>query len=323
MDLKITIAIPTYKRLDYLQEAVSSALAQTYSNIEVLISQDPTENGLDKSIKIWCQNFTSQDSRVRYRFNDRNLGLAGNWNACLDVAKGEYIAIIGDDDRLLPNFVETLLSRADRNSNVIFSNHYVINSQGDCLELESYQWTKKYRRDLISPGLLIQPEKWVWQNSIPISASLIRTDDARKLQFKEDLNTPEIEFFLRLAQSANSHFVFVPEYLAEYRVHKKSATTAGLRIEKLVQYLLAISVTSEIEPYKRSLLSQLTINAVSRCLLQKQWQKAQEFINSKYYPRQERHLNTLIQSFCTKLPPFLGCQLYRIVHNLKQQIYST
>lgn len=323
MDLKVTIAIPTYKRLDYLQKAVSSALAQTYSNLEVLISQDPTENGLDESIRTWCQNLANQEPRVRYRFNTYNLGLAGNWNACVDAAEGEYIVIIGDDDRLLPNFIKTLLSVADRDTGVIFSNHYLINSQGDRLELESYQWTKKYRRDLISPGLLIQPEKWVWQNSISISASLIRTEDARKLRFKEDLNTPEIEFFLRLAQSTNSHFVFVPEYLSEYRVHEQSATTSGLRIEKLVQYLLAISVTSEIEPYKQKLLSSLMINAVSRCLLQNKWQKAQEFIQSEYYPRQKRHFNALIQNFCTKLPPVLGCQLYRIVHNFKQQIYST
>jgi glycosyltransferase involved in cell wall biosynthesis len=322
MDVKVTIAIPTYKRLDYLREAVSSALAQNHHNIEVLISQDPTENGLDDSIRTWCQNLANQDLRVRYRFNAHNLGLAGNWNACVDAAEGEYIVIIGDDDRLLPNFVETLLSAADLNTNVVFSNHYLINSQSDRLEQESYQWTKKYQRDLISPGLLIQPERSVWQNSIPISASLIRTQDAQKLRFKEDLNTPEIEFFIRLAQ-LNSHFVFVPEYLAEYRVHQNSATTAGLRIEKLVQYLLEISITPEMELYKQELLSPLMINAVSRCILQKQWQKAQELIHSEYYPRQKKHLNILIQKFCTKLPPFLGCQLYRLVHHLKQQIYST
>lgn len=322
MDVKVTIAIPTYKRLDYLKEAVASALAQTYHNIEVLISQDPTENGLDDAIKTWCQNIASSDLRVRYQFNVDNLGLAGNWNACVNAAEGEYIVLIGDDDRLLPNFITTLLSVTDQDTKVIFSNHYVINSQGDRLESESYQWTKKYRRDYISLGLLTQPEKWVWQNSIPISASLIRTQDAQRLRFKEDLNTPEIEFFLRLAQSSD-HFMFVPEYLAEYRVHEHSATTTGLRIEKLVQYLLAISATSEMEPYKQKLLSSLMINAVSRCLLQKQWQEAQDFIHSEYYPRQEKHFNTLIQDFCTKLPPFLGCLIYRTVHNLKQRIYLT
>ena len=78
----VTIAIPTYKRLNYLKEAVTSALNQTYENIEVLISQDPTKEGLNESIQCWCQSLASQNAKVRYQSNITTLGLAGNWNAC-------------------------------------------------------------------------------------------------------------------------------------------------------------------------------------------------------------------------------------------------
>jgi len=320
MNQLITIAIPTYSRLNYLKEAVASALAQTYPNIEVLIGQDPRKDGLDESIRAWSQNLVSQNPKVRYQCNSHNLGLAGNWNALADAAQGEYLVIIGDDDRLLPNFVETLFSVIQLNKQAAFSNHYVINSQGDRLETESYRYTKHYRRDRIPPGEVNHPEIWVWQNSIPMSASLIRTKDVQRLRFKEDLNNPEIELFIRLAQSGG-RFVFVPEYLSEYRVHEQAATTTGLRNDRLMTYLLQIPVSPELEPYKRELLSQLMVNAVSRCLLQGQWQQAGKFLRSEYYPDvQRKRPQGLVQSVCTILPPFLGCRLYCLGHSIKSSL---
>ena len=315
----VTIAIPTYNRLNYLKEAVASALTQTYPNVEVLIGQDPGRDGLDESIQAWSL-VVSRNPKVHYQSNSRNLGLAGNWNALADAAQGEYLTIIGDDDRLLPNFVEQLVQAIGTNTaevNVAFSNHYIINTQGDRLETQSHEYTTHYRRDRLPLGEVTHPEIWAWQNSIPMSASLIRTEDVRRLRFKEDLNNPEIELFIRLAQEGG-RFVFTPEFLSEYRIHEQAATATGLRADKLVTYLLSIPVSSEVEPYKQELLSGLMINAVSRCLLQGQWQQAKEFFVSEYYPRlQRKRFRSSIQKFCTTLPPLLGCWVYRLVHKIK------
>lgn len=316
----VTIAIPTYSRLSYLKEIVASALAQTYSNIEVLISQDPRPTGLDESIKIWSETLANENPKVRYRFNTNNLGLAGNWNALADSAWGEYLVIPGDDDRLLPNFVELLVKAVNSDINLVFANHYIITSQGVRLEAESYQFTQRYHRDVLLPGEVQNPEVLAWRNSIPMSASLIRTNDVQKLRFKEDLNTPEVELFIRLAQ-AGGHFTFVPQYLSEYRIHEQSATMAGLRIEKLVSYLLDIPVHSAVEPYKHELLSSLMVNAVSRSLLAKQHCQARRFFSSTYYPSFQRaRLLGWLQKFCTSLPSFVGCPLYELGYRLKHYL---
>ena len=76
----VSIAIPTYDRLQYLKEAVASALSQTYERVEVIIGDDGPTN----SIRAWCETVAMRDARVRYRRNARNLGLAGNWNALAD-----------------------------------------------------------------------------------------------------------------------------------------------------------------------------------------------------------------------------------------------
>jgi glycosyltransferase involved in cell wall biosynthesis len=315
----ITIAIPTYQRLNYLKAAVESAMVQTYENTEILIGQDPTPLGLDPGILDWCQRLAQEQPKVRYQSNHHNLGLAGNWNALADAARGDYIVIIGDDDILLPTFIETFMKSVQPNIDVLFSDHYVIDSQGERLLSTTEQWTKAYHRSNLSPGGLTTPEICAWQNAIPMSTSLIRTSEVQRFRFKEDLNNPEIEFFIRLAQAGGS-FVFVPDRLAEYRLHEQSATSLGrgLRSHRLVSYLLPLGVNPEIEPYKQSLLSTLMVNAVSNFLLDNEKARAGELLKSKYYPSNIFSLiKWIVQKLCIILPGNTGVDLYRMIHNAK------
>jgi hypothetical protein len=154
-----------------------------------------------------------------------------------------------------------------------------------------------------------------------MSASLLRTADVRRLRFKEELNTPEIELFVRMAEEG-ARFVFVPEYLAEYRSHSESATSAGLRSERLAERLLEIPVAPEIEKYKRQFMGPLMVNAVSRCLQQGQRDAARRFLGNEYYPRGggaslKVGVSSLVQGVCATLPAQVGCPLYRFVRRLK------
>ncbi len=307
----VTIAIPTVSRFSYLKEAVNSGLAQTYENVEVLIGDD----GSSDAIRDWSHNLANKDRRVRYHRNSEALGLAGNWNSLVDLARGDYIVIIGDDDRLLPQFVEQLLALIDASISVVFANHYLIDANGRRLQKESIECTQRYKRDKLPAGILADASVSVWQNSIPMSAALVRTADLKKLRFKEELNTPEIEMFARLAQESGP-FVFTPEYLSEYRVHGSSATAAGLHSEKLVGYLAGIAVSRVVEPYKRDFMEALLVEAVGRSLKQKKPSTARNLLRHEYYPR-SRILPFCIQALCANLPVPIGSNAYRVLSWLK------
>jgi glycosyltransferase involved in cell wall biosynthesis len=274
----VSIAIPTLERLNYLKEAVASALAQTHRRVEILIGDD----GRDESLRDWCLGQAGTDARVRYLRNEKRLGLAGNWNALADAARGEYLVIIGDDDRLLPRFVSTLLRAATPRTSVVFANHYLIDESGRRLEAESVECTRAYARDALAEGY-VSAAAAVWRNSVPICASLIRGDDARRLRFKEDLNTPEIEFFIRLANEGGG-FTFIPEYLSEYRTHPNSATASGLLSERLAPYLIPLPAPSGAEKYKRRFMAPLLADAVGRSLQRGDRETARVFLRSHYYP---------------------------------------
>jgi len=313
----ITIGLPTYERLAYLQEAVASALAQTHAPIEVLISDD----GPGTEIGPWAQTLAQQYPRVRYRKNARNLGLAGNWNAVVDAAQGEWLVLIGDDDRLLPDFVEKLAELIQPDLSVVFSNHHIIDEHGQRLGEASRQQTVTYARDQIPSGRLADPEICVWRNAIPICSALVRTADARRLRFKEDLNTPEIELFLRLAR-AGAGFAFRPDYLMEYRTHPLSATTAGLWGERLAEYLLQMETSVDVEPWKRQFMAGLLPGAVTRCLLQGNAARAREYSSSPYYPASGPGTAVrLTQRLCAALPG--GCALYRVLFSLRHKGLAT
>lgn len=103
----VTIAIPAYKN-KWLAEAIESALNQDYDNIEVIVVDDHSPYNLKRIVAPYLK-----DKRVRYYFNDHNLGkksIVYNWNRCVDYAQGEFFVLLCDDDVLLPNFVSSLLN---------------------------------------------------------------------------------------------------------------------------------------------------------------------------------------------------------------------
>jgi glycosyltransferase involved in cell wall biosynthesis len=325
----VSIVIPTFDRPAYLEEAVASALGQTYPEIEVIVG----DNGSVDVTSSWAPEIRS-DPRLIYRRNPHNLGMCGNFNALADAARGEFFVAIGDDDRLLPDFASRLVEEMKPGVVLAFCNHYLIDQEGRRLEAETREQTHRYKRDGIGSGILPSAQIAAWEQSIAMSAALIRTEAMQRLRFRDDLNAPDAEFFIRLAQEGVK-FAFVPEFLVEYRTHLAATSSAGLCSERLVEYLLPIEVPPAVEPSKRQLLGPLMLNAVSRCLQRGENARARRLFQSDYYPSRSPQASTSqsatrrlavatehlvkvgLQYLCASLPPALGAPTYRVVRAAK------
>lgn len=106
----ITIIIPVYNVKQYLEKCMSTVLAQTYENLEILLVDDGSKDGSEKL----CDEYAGKDARVRV-IHKVNGGAASARNAALDVAKGEYIGFVDSDDWIEPNMFEVLLNAIERN----------------------------------------------------------------------------------------------------------------------------------------------------------------------------------------------------------------
>jgi glycosyltransferase involved in cell wall biosynthesis len=296
----VSICVPTLsaQRLPYLREAMASARSQTHTNVEILIRDD----GSQDAIRDFVLEQARTDDRVHYARNETRQGLGGNWNALAQWARGEFIVIIGDDDRLLPSFVSRLLSAFTPETAVAFSNHYVIDADGARVAELTRQFLVTFGRASLPSGMVAEPAACVWQNSVPMSASLLRASHVKRLGIKTDLNTPEIELFARLAAEGHS-FVFEPDYLAEYRVHSQSQTSAGLAGERLLKYLDPIPVPAHVEPLKRRLLAGILIDGVNKSLKGGDVIAAREMMRHRYYPSiATRPVRILAQKVFAALP---------------------
>lgn len=100
-----SITIATYNRAHLLPRAVNSVLNQTYQNFELIIVDD----GSTDNTKEVVRSFT--DKRIIYQRHEKNKGYLAARNTGLDLAHGKYNCQLGDDDELLPNALETMLSK--------------------------------------------------------------------------------------------------------------------------------------------------------------------------------------------------------------------
>jgi glycosyltransferase involved in cell wall biosynthesis len=99
----VTIGIPTLNRRHLLQRAVESALAQTYTALQIVIADDGSVDG--------TADYLNQltDPRIVILRHPTHRGMVENFNACFAVARGEFILMLNDDDWLLPTAIEKLV----------------------------------------------------------------------------------------------------------------------------------------------------------------------------------------------------------------------
>ena len=84
---KVTVCLPTYNSGEFLRYAIDSILEQTFTDFELIISDDCSTDNTPEIIR----SYLEKDSRIQYLQNSHNLGLFPNWNRCLESASGEYI----------------------------------------------------------------------------------------------------------------------------------------------------------------------------------------------------------------------------------------
>ncbi len=113
----VTIAIPTFRRPALLLKALQSALNQRFNRaVEILILDN------DPAGEQWNAILSSLPARpnraIRYVVNDQNIGMFGNWNRAIELARGEWVTILNDDDLLHPRFLQRMFRVIDRHPDI-------------------------------------------------------------------------------------------------------------------------------------------------------------------------------------------------------------
>ena len=112
---RVSIGIPVFNGEKYLQDALDSILTQTYSDFEVIVSDNAST---DRTRDI-CRDYALRDRRIHYTRNEYNLGAAKNFNRVFQLSSGEYFKWAAHDDVIAPHFLIKCVEILDRNPSVV------------------------------------------------------------------------------------------------------------------------------------------------------------------------------------------------------------
>lgn len=223
--MTIDILMPFYGDPAQFKEAVQSVLQQRNSDWRLVVINDcypewdPNE---------WLTGLG--DDRIVSLSNSENLGVNGSFARCIDLAKAEYATILGCDDRLLPNYVDTvvaLIERFDR-PDYLQPGVRVIDDDGN-VTLPISDRVKTWVRPRIREPQVLSGEQLVSTlmqgNWTYFPAICWRVDRLRRHRFSE-----EFEIVLDLALQFDilldgGRFAVTPELAFEYRRHAASASS--------------------------------------------------------------------------------------------------
>lgn len=128
MEPLLTIAIPTYNRLEKLKISLNKILDSTngHNEIEIFVSDNASTDGT----KEFVETIQKENSNLKYYRNVENLGMDGNFHNCFRKAQGRFLWMLSDDDLLFENAVETVLHVIERNPVMVFCNLCLETGQG-------------------------------------------------------------------------------------------------------------------------------------------------------------------------------------------------
>lgn len=116
---ELTIAIPVFERREFFENALSSILKQTVE-CQVLVVDNASSHDFFKEKCL--------EQGISYFRNETNIGVFPNWNRCFELARSEYVMILGDDDQLSENYVETFSECLDKYGQIdIFYTDFLLN----------------------------------------------------------------------------------------------------------------------------------------------------------------------------------------------------
>lgn len=229
----VTVAIPTYRRPEMLRSAIESALAQTYTNTEVLVSDS---EGSDEAAALVAGY---GDPRLRYRRNDRETNGLENALAMYRDARGELVATLHDDDEWEPRFLEVMVAPlvADPSLVLTFADHWVMDAGGRILP----EWTERNTRERGRAGLAegrYQPFTrlaLVYRAVFFVAATVFRNHTIDWDDVPPEIAPPYEVWLAYLACRDGGAAYYVPERLMRYRLHDETATRSS-RLERAHVY---------------------------------------------------------------------------------------
>jgi glycosyltransferase involved in cell wall biosynthesis len=218
----VSVITPTYNRSNYLKQALTSAIGQTYRNIEIIVC----DNCSFEDPRSLVESFG--DSRVVFSRNSQNLGMIANTLKAFKMARGKYVACLLDDDMWEADFLAKLVPHLEANSNLAlaFSDHHVIRADGSFDVAAADEYSQIYKRSELKEGIYQPFDKLgLVDKAIPTAmTAVIRRDVIDWENFPAEVEGSWDMYITYLCCRSGLGAYYYPERLTRYREHENTET---------------------------------------------------------------------------------------------------
>jgi glycosyltransferase involved in cell wall biosynthesis len=114
---QVSIGMPVYNSERHLRQALDSLLAQDYTHLEIVISDNASTDGTQEI----CQQYAAKDHRIHYYRNETNMGMSWNMNRVFGLARGKYFKWAGSHDFIGRSFVSRCVQELNNHENVVLA----------------------------------------------------------------------------------------------------------------------------------------------------------------------------------------------------------
>lgn len=213
----VSICIPVYNGSKTIKGTLDTIINQTYSNIEIIVVDNcSTDNTFTIVKNITCD-------KIKLYQNERNLGMAGNWNRCLEYVNGKYVHFVCADDLLKPDCIEEKIKIAEQDSEIsmVFSASVII-SENDEIIMSRHE----YKKNCVLDGLKLAKKSYYLKNLYGEPSNVLFRADAIKKIGGFATNTcyaTDWDMWLRI--SCLGKVGYVDKELMQYRISLSNETS--------------------------------------------------------------------------------------------------
>lgn len=125
----VSILVPTYNRISFLENCLNSIFSQTYPNWEAILVDDGSKDGTRKFLT------SLSDPRIRAFYLEENLGVVHALNVGLDNCSGKYIARLDSDDIFLPRHLEIMINFMEKHKETVLVGSQIIISENSSFRI--------------------------------------------------------------------------------------------------------------------------------------------------------------------------------------------
>ena len=206
--MTVGVALTTYNRAAVVGETIAAILEQTYSDFELVVSDDCSTDDTAKVVK----DFARRDERVRYRCNDTRLGMPGNLNAALRALSHDYVANLHDGDGYSPHLLERWVAALDAcpEAAFVFNAYSSMPDEGGNRRLYVEDLPNCFHGHLLLERIFFKR----WHFDSPVWGTVMARRDAYEEAGYFDARFgfwSDVDMWLRLAET--SHVAYVDEPL--------------------------------------------------------------------------------------------------------------